>query len=105
MLVVLAELELDGPGQRLVLRQRDGGPGAVTASLDEGCEAQPFEPLGNGAPVPAELTGRGLHVEAVTPETGEHGRVPRFGPRVGGAPGGRRRQPEPLAREERPVAE
>src|SRR5881396_2408404 len=55
VLVVLAQLQLDGPGERRVAGQLQRRPVAVAAGVDQRAEAQALQPLGDGAAVPAEL--------------------------------------------------
>src|SRR5262245_47838013 len=65
VVVVLAELQLDGPREARTPGQLEGGLLAVSTGLDQGPEAQSLEPLGDGAPIPAEGPRRRLHVEPV----------------------------------------
>src|SRR5688572_20168491 len=65
MLVVLAQLHLDGPGERRIAREIVRRARRVTTRVDEGVKAESFQVLGHRAPIPAEGARRGLHVEAV----------------------------------------
>src|SRR6267378_1539269 len=78
VLVVLAQLQLDGAGERRIAGQLQRRPVAVAAGVDQRAEAQALQPLGDGAAVPAELAGARLHVKAVTPQGREHGGVARL---------------------------
>src|SRR3989442_4810242 len=80
VLVVLAQLQLDGPGEHGIAGELTRGAGAVAAGVDQGAEAQAPEPPGHGAPGPAQLPGAGLHVEAVAPQAGQHRGVARLVP-------------------------
>src|SRR2546426_11942966 len=53
VLVVLAQLQLDGPGEHGIARQLTRGAGPGAAGVDHGPEAHAPEPLGPAAPVPA----------------------------------------------------
>src|SRR2546425_859364 len=96
VLVILAELQLYGAGERRVAGQCQGGLRHVAAGLDQRAEAEALEPLSHRAPVPPQGPRGRLHVELVSPQAGEHRRV------VSGVdPGiGRRRQPQVVGPEE-----
>src|SRR5712692_4098203 len=85
VLVVLAELHLDGPGELGIAGEVQSGAGTISTGLDQCAKAQPLEPLGDRAPVPSELSRGRLHVEAVAPEAGEHGGITRLRPGLDGA--------------------
>src|SRR2546422_8907863 len=70
VLVVLAQLQLDGPGEHGIPGEPPPGAGAVAAGGDQGAGPQALEPPGHRAPVPAGPAGARLHVEAVAPQAG-----------------------------------
>src|SRR2546426_591854 len=97
VLVVLAELELDGPGELRVAGEVQGGAGPIPPGLHQRAKAQSLEPLGDRAPVPSELSRGRLHVEAVAPQAGVDGGVAgdlRGEQRHVVGPGAEGRQPE-----------
>src|SRR2546427_907795 len=98
--VVLAELELDGPGELGIAGKVEGGAGPISTGLDQRAEAQPLEPLGDRAPVPSELSRGRLHVEAVAPEAEKHGGIARLRPGLDGAAPLRRGQSQVLPLEQ-----
>src|SRR5206468_5522661 len=105
VLVVLAQLQLDGPGEYGIAGELARGAGAVAVGVDQGAEAQALEPLGHGAPVPAELSGARLHVEAVAPQAGQHRGVARLVPGLDGEAALRLRQSQVLALEHRAIGQ
>src|SRR6185436_3822756 len=81
MLVIFAQLQLDGAAEGRVAGELRGRARRIAASIDERTEAEALQPLRHGAAVPAERPRRRLHVEAVMPEGGENRdvRVARLG--------------------------
>src|SRR2546427_795815 len=61
VLVVLAQLQLDGPGEHGIAGELTRGAGAVAVGVDQGAEAQALEPLGHGAPGLADDPRREHH--------------------------------------------
>jgi len=67
VIVVVHELEFDSSQMARIAGDGEGGLGLVAVGFNKGLEAEALQSLSDGAAVPTERLGRGLHVEALLP--------------------------------------
>ena len=76
VIVVFAEFQLDRSHVRRISGDRHSRLSLVTVMLDQRLETQALQALGDGAAIPTQDVGRGLHVKGLLPQTLQHGLVP-----------------------------
>lgn len=69
MVIIVSQFQFSGSKMAWITGNVQRGLGLVAFGFDERLETESFQTLRDRAAIPSQRVGRGLHVEAMSPQT------------------------------------